>query len=276
MLLVVSAIGAIFASITILMSNPNLTTIILNVIAILFLAGFSLPVFFGVDVFKLTKLRVYSDHLTIVLAILLHTFEMQNYYFYIALVWIQSFFNIYCLLINSKIRWFLKIVPVITCLYAIYFLWGQTLPLFLFILGTSMSVLISYSIETLIIKQNEFEKTFTAVKEVQQSIIMHNIRNQVNQLVLQISKDHRDLEKPILNTFTQIVDSVDNMSKSAKVKTDIFLLVNRMASYFKLKNDIIIEVSLKRMPATIYDQLLLSAFYVFFRILVKLGQIKLQ
>jgi signal transduction histidine kinase len=264
LLLVISAIGAIFASISILMSKPNLMTVILNITAILFLLGFTIPIFFNVDVFKLAKLRTYSDHLTIVFAILLHTVDLQNYYFYIALVWIQSFFNIYCLLIDSKLRWFLKIVPTLICLYAIYFLWGQTLPLFLFISGTSMSVLISYSIEILTIKQKEFEKTFTAVKEVQQSIIIHNIRNQVNTLVLQVTKDYHELEKLILQTFSQIITSVDSMSNSSKVKTDIFILVNRMASYFKLKNEIDIEMSLKRMPVLIYDQLFLSVLYVFF------------
>ncbi|HON10550.1 MAG TPA: ATP-binding protein [Chitinispirillaceae bacterium] len=253
----------IFASIA-LTDQISKVALILNVFAIVVMVLTTIPFFTKYDFLKLIKLRTYSDHIIIASAVVLQTTPPSFIYFYIFIIWIQSLINTYVLDIDRKLSIFLKITPLLVCIYSFTFLRENILIFYLFSFSIVLSLSVLYAFEKSLEKHKRLENAAQAVKDVHHRILIHNIRSQSNQLLLKLSKDYPEIESIVSGTIEQIIASVGGITEENKVKSDIFLLVNRMAAYFSVNYSMRFNLHLRNTPAMLYEQLFLSALYIFF------------
>jgi hypothetical protein len=264
MIYVGSAVTTILCASFILFNPPSLLVEFHNIATIAIMTIMTIPFFIRVDIFKLIKLRTYSDHIIVASSVVLQTTPQAFIYFYVVVIWIQSFVNTYILNADQRISVFLRTVPLLVCIYSVLFLQENLLAIYLFMFGVGSSTFIFYSLEKTMERQRSLENAAQAVKEVQHRILIHNIRNQSNQLLLKLSNDYPELENSISSTFEQIIDSVGGIAEEASKRTDIFILTNRMAAYFNVNYSLKFNIQIRSTPALLHEQLFLSALYVFF------------
>ena len=252
-----SAVTTILCASFILFNKPSLLVEYHNIATITIMMIMIILFLIRVDIFKLIKWRTYSDHIIIASSIVLQTNPQAVIYFYVTVIWIQYFVNIYILNADQLVSLLLRTVPLLVCLYSLLFLQASPLAMYLFFFGVGSSILIFYYLERAMNRQKSLQNTAQVVKDVQHRILIHNIRNQSNQLLLKLSSEYPELENSISSTFEQIIDSVGGIAEETSTKTDLFILTNRMAAYFNLNYSLKFNIQLRK-----YTVLLMSNSFI--------------